>query len=158
MLEEWHSFKKASHMSATVQLDHPVLFQFIWSLWLSYIGNIMTAMVVEDYNHGDMFFNYTAGCLIYIPVMRRDKGSWSSFPPLKPPPLYPSPLPVWCPPACPQSWEPVLEWRIPPGLWDEARPIISWPHSRWLDSCRPRPVVSMGRAQEAMAANRQQQQ
>lgn len=54
----------------------------------------------------------------------------------------------------PQPWEPELEREIPPELW----PIISCPHSRWLDSCRPRPVVSMGRAQEATAAKRQQQQ
>lgn len=60
--------------------------------------------------------------------------------------------------ACAQPWEPELEWGMPPWLWEGARPIISWPHSFWLDSCRPRPVVSIGSAQEAMAASRQQQQ
>lgn len=40
----------------------------------------------------------------------------------------------------------------------ESRPFISWPHSLWLDSWRPRPVVSMGKAHEATAARRQQQQ
>lgn len=58
----------------------------------------------------------------------------------------------------PQPWEPELESGTPPALWEEALPIISCPHSRWLDSCRPRPVVSIGSAQEAMAAKRQQQQ
>lgn len=56
--------------------------------------------------------------------------------------------------TCLQPWEPEPECGIPPELWR----IISCPHSRWLDSCRPRPVVSIGSAQEAMAAKRQQQQ
>lgn len=60
---------------------------------------------------------------------------------------------------CPQPCDPELDWGIlsePPG--PAARPTISWPHSRWLDSCRPRPVVSIGSAHEAKAASRQQQQ
>lgn len=58
---------------------------------------------------------------------------------------------------CPQPCDPELDWGIlsEPGA---ARPTISWPHSRWLDSCRPRPVVSIGSAHEAKAASRQQQQ
>lgn len=38
----------------------------------------------------------------------------------------------------------------------EPLPTISCPHSLWLDSCKPRPFVSMGKKKEARAASRQQ--
>lgn len=84
-------------------------------------------------------------------------------------------LALWKPPWCmnwrvlawecqlytcqrPQPWDPELDWGILSEPGAAARPTISWPHSRWLDSCRPRPVVSIGSAHEAKAASRQQQQ
>lgn len=67
-------------------------------------------------------------------------------------------LPVKPQKRCPQPCDPELDWGILPDSWEDALPTISWPHSRWLDSCSAWPVVSIGSAHEAMAARRQQQQ
>lgn len=88
--------------------------------------------------------------------LEMDTESWSSFSCLFSS-LW-SPLSVTLQPTCPQPCDSELDWGILSEPREEARPTISWPHSRWLDSCRPRPVVSIGSAHEAMAARRQQQQ
>lgn len=161
------------HHSGRIHICHHSAGYFcslFWSLqspsvWLSYIGKIMTVMVVEDYKYSDLFsfFFFQRHCagwlfeatMVHIPKshkmwLKKDKQSWCSF--LSPCVFSSLPSPLCY--TSPHSWEPELE----RGIWEEARPIISWPHSRWLDSWRPRPVVSIGRAQDAMAANRQQQQ
>lgn len=125
-------------------------------------------MVVENYKNTDTFENVVlSGSLTPLWCLNWRVTSWDwrrtwkahlALLPLRASFLHYGPL--WIPfqLACAQPWEPELEWALPPDLWEDARPIISWPHSWWLDSCSPRPVVSIGSAHEAMAARRQQQQ